>query len=482
MLKTVRGAGYVLAARGAGLRGLSRTSHPRLFWRVYLAGLALLAPGGASRTSSSGAVTGRGPLVRGTARLTRYAAEHIAEPPRRPGARSRPSCRADGATPSRWTWPTGSTTGGVRGQRRASRPRSPADRRARLDDGLPAFTSEDDRPVLGHARARAARPGYLVVAGSRPGPSRSSGPAAFISAWLLVLALASFPLARAHRRAPSSGSPRRPGRSARATSRPAPGCGRGDEVGELSRAFDDMAGAPARRLVRSERQLLADVSHELRTPLARIRVALDLAAEGDVDRARRTSAEIGRRPRGARPAARRRPHRRAARLRPARAAGEVPLRLEQASGPGARRPGRRAVPPTATRAGTLDRRRRGGPLPALVGRPGHAPARPRQPARQRRSSTRSRRRADRSSRRERRAARLRGRGARPGHRRRPARPAAPLHALLPDRPQPRPRHRRRRARAGAREADRRGPRRDHRGGERARPGDRRCASRVPGRA
>jgi len=44
--------------------------------------------------------------------------------------------------------------------------------------------------------------------------------------------------------------------------------------------------------VKSERQLLADVSHELRTPLSRIRVALDLAAEGDVAKARRYLEEI----------------------------------------------------------------------------------------------------------------------------------------------------------------------------------------------
>jgi signal transduction histidine kinase len=57
-------------------------------------------------------------------------------------------------------------------------------------------------------------------------------------------------------------------------------------VGELSQAFDDMADR-VERLVRSERQLLADVSHELRTPLSRMRVALDLAADGDVAQARR---------------------------------------------------------------------------------------------------------------------------------------------------------------------------------------------------
>jgi signal transduction histidine kinase len=56
------------------------------------------------------------------------------------------------------------------------------------------------------------------------------------------------------------------------------GLDRGDEVGELARAFDDMA-ARLERMVGSERELLANVSHELRTPLARIRIALELAEE-----------------------------------------------------------------------------------------------------------------------------------------------------------------------------------------------------------
>jgi signal transduction histidine kinase len=68
-------------------------------------------------------------------------------------------------------------------------------------------------------------------------------------------------------------------------------CGRG-EVGDLGRAFDEMAGR-LERLVRAERELLANVSHELRTPLARIRVALELAAEGDRERAQRYLREIG---------------------------------------------------------------------------------------------------------------------------------------------------------------------------------------------
>jgi two-component system, OmpR family, sensor kinase len=53
---------------------------------------------------------------------------------------------------------------------------------------------------------------------------------------------------------------------------------RADEVGDVGRAFDEMADRTA-RVLRSQRQLMGDVSHELRTPLARIRVALELAAE-----------------------------------------------------------------------------------------------------------------------------------------------------------------------------------------------------------
>jgi signal transduction histidine kinase len=54
-----------------------------------------------------------------------------------------------------------------------------------------------------------------------------------------------------------------------------------DEVGDVGRAFDDMADRTA-LVLRSQRQLMGDVSHELRTPLARIRVALELAAEDPV--------------------------------------------------------------------------------------------------------------------------------------------------------------------------------------------------------
>lgn len=108
---------------------------------------------------------------------------------------------------------------------------------------------------------------------------------------LLVLALLSIPLARSVT-APLAGLSilaRRLGKgdlSARVRSR------RRDEIGALARAFDDMADRIA-TLRRSEKELLANVSHELRTPLARIRLALELATDGDRDKASHYLRDIG---------------------------------------------------------------------------------------------------------------------------------------------------------------------------------------------
>ena len=66
---------------------------------------------------------------------------------------------------------------------------------------------------------------------------------------------------------------------------------RRDELGEVARAFDDMADRVV-ELFHAEKELLANVSHELRTPLSRIRVALDLAAEGDAQVAKESLADI----------------------------------------------------------------------------------------------------------------------------------------------------------------------------------------------
>jgi len=66
---------------------------------------------------------------------------------------------------------------------------------------------------------------------------------------------------------------------------------RDDELGDLGKAFDDMADRTS-SLISSQRQLMADVSHELRTPLARIRVALELAVE-DPGAAKELLTDVG---------------------------------------------------------------------------------------------------------------------------------------------------------------------------------------------
>lgn len=69
------------------------------------------------------------------------------------------------------------------------------------------------------------------------------------------------------------------------------GWSRRDEFGDLARAFDDMAGRIT-SLLRAEKELMANISHELRTPISRIRVALDIAEEGDPEVARQSLADI----------------------------------------------------------------------------------------------------------------------------------------------------------------------------------------------
>jgi signal transduction histidine kinase len=61
------------------------------------------------------------------------------------------------------------------------------------------------------------------------------------------------------------------------------GSTRADEIGQLARAFDQMAERHA-TLLAAQRRLLQDVSHELRSPLARLTLAVRIARSSD-DRA-----------------------------------------------------------------------------------------------------------------------------------------------------------------------------------------------------
>ncbi len=51
--------------------------------------------------------------------------------------------------------------------------------------------------------------------------------------------------------------------------------GGNDELGDLSRAFNRMAGS-LERMIRGSRELMSNVSHQLRTPLTRMRLSLEL--------------------------------------------------------------------------------------------------------------------------------------------------------------------------------------------------------------
>ncbi|XYI01048.1 sensor histidine kinase [Sorangium sp. So ce1128] len=69
------------------------------------------------------------------------------------------------------------------------------------------------------------------------------------------------------------------------------GIQRSDEIGEVGRAFDDMADRVT-RLMTAQQELLANVSHELQTPLTRIHIAVDLMADGSSDQAKELLPEI----------------------------------------------------------------------------------------------------------------------------------------------------------------------------------------------
>lgn len=123
---------------------------------------------------------------------------------------------------------------------------------------------------------------YARVDFPMPEVPLSTGLAQLVVA-LLVLALLSIPLAR------SITAPlERLGAQAKAfgagdqTARS--GLRSGDEIGDLARAFDDMADRII-DLRKAEKELLANVSHELRTPLQRIRMALEMVREGRAESA-----------------------------------------------------------------------------------------------------------------------------------------------------------------------------------------------------
>jgi len=126
-------------------------------------------------------------------------------------------------------------------------------------------------------------------------------PLLFVAVVLLVVAAASRPLARRLSRPLErlTDAARRLGGGDLAARAPAPagrarwwrrGHAPADEIVELTRAFNEMAER-VERLVRGQKELLANVSHELRSPLARLRMALALLPRDSATEARLADAE-----------------------------------------------------------------------------------------------------------------------------------------------------------------------------------------------
>jgi len=169
-----------------------------------------------------------------------------------------------------------------------------------VEPPLPQLTPEEQRRLAGGAirlrgrhwafAAQLARPGAYLVVRSGWRPFAWDRAAGFVGAVLLAVALASIPLAHAISR-PLERLTRAARQLGAGDLTARAGGKRRGEVGELSRAFDEMAERLERQ-VKAERELLGNVSHELRTPLSRIRVALELAAQGDHEASRRYLGEI----------------------------------------------------------------------------------------------------------------------------------------------------------------------------------------------
>jgi len=255
----------------------------RLFWRVYLNGLLLLLLV-ALAVFAVGAALGRPGMAHNPRRFVEYAAMRVSDLRSDPERLARELDRVREAFGAEVTvYQAGAPLASS-----ADPPLVPlsAGDEARLAGG--AFLVSH-RHLTFAARVEGDPPAYLLLKGNLPSPSLLRG-ASLLGAVLLALTIASIPLARA-----ISAPLERLGRAVRAF-------GAGDlsararlrvrgEVGEVADAFDQMAER-IQALLRSEKELLANVSHELRTPLARIRVALDLASEGDLERSRRFLAEI----------------------------------------------------------------------------------------------------------------------------------------------------------------------------------------------
>src|SRR5512143_773559 len=231
----------------AGGRRSGHRLPARLFWRVYLNGLLLLALVALS-VFAVGAALGRSGMPHNPRRFVEYTALRIGDLRTHPTELARELARIHDTFGAEVTvYQSGAALA------------------SNVDPPLPPLPPDDERRLLrgslvvshrhftSAARVEGDPPAYVLLKGNIPSPSLVRG-ASFIGAVLLALALASIPLARA-----IAAPLERLGRAVRAF-------GSGDlsaraglrdrgEVGEVAVAFDHMADR-IQALLRTEKELL----------------------------------------------------------------------------------------------------------------------------------------------------------------------------------------------------------------------------------
>jgi signal transduction histidine kinase len=247
----------------------------RFFWRVYLHGLLLLVLVAAGTFATQAAI---GPPLelRNSPRMVAFLAEHLED------VRSNPARLAHDLVELRAVANLDVAVFDA-GRAVASNVDPPLDPLGAGDEArLAGGVFEIPHRPLSFAAPLGHQPGrYIIV--RRPVPALLQRAVVVIGAMLVALVIASIPMARA------LASPlEKLGSAARALGSgdlsARTGLRRNDEVGDLAVAFDE-AAEKIERLIRSEKELLANVSHELRTPITRIRLALDILAEDQVGEA-----------------------------------------------------------------------------------------------------------------------------------------------------------------------------------------------------
>ena len=259
--------------------------HGRLFWRVYLHGVVLLLLVAVAVGLSGWALRRAPPLHAYPERFADYLSARAAD-------LANPALIERDLRREKEIWGAELSVYRLDGAMVATNvdppvPPLPAELLKRLEHGQTPMPRH--RAIAVPVREGGRVVAYLAV-GVMPLVAQATRLATILAVVLLALAFGSFPLARAIT-SPLEKLTSAAQRLGSGDLSARTGLKRRDEVGRVAVAFDEMADR-LEKLVRGEKELLANVSHELRTPMARIRVALELAAEGDSQRSRTYLQEI----------------------------------------------------------------------------------------------------------------------------------------------------------------------------------------------